>query len=139
MKKRQEGIERLVERYFEGLTTHAEERELRDRIRRGESVPPELGVLFAGLDALAGETMPTQRTGGMRRNISLRPLWGVAAAAAVVLGLFLCTAWLRRPYCYIDGVAVYDKEVAMRTTLYLGSLSALDEPRLLLDELIENN
>lgn len=133
MKRRQEGIERLVERYFEGLTTEAEERELRDRVRRGESVPPELGWLFAGLDALAGETMP------MRRRLSLRPLWGVAAAAAVVLGLFLCTAWLRRPYCYIDGVAVYDKEVAIETTLYLGHLSALDEPRRLLDELIENN
>lgn len=133
MKRRQEGIERLVERYFEGLTTEAEERELRDRVRRGESVPPELGVLFAGLDALAGETMP------MRRRLSLRPLWGVAAAAAVVLGVFLCTAWLRKPYCYIDGVAVYDKEVAIETTLYLGHLSALDEPRRLLDELIENN
>ncbi|WP_418990635.1 hypothetical protein [Alistipes sp.] len=140
MNAEQERIENFVERYFAGQTTEAEERDLRDRVRRGARVPAELGVLFEGLDALARETMPPVRVAGMRRMAFLRmvrPLLGVAAAAAVIAGVFLCTAWLRKPYCYIDGVAVYDREAAIETTRYLGQLAALDEPRLLLDELIE--
>ena len=63
----------------------------------------------------------------------------VAAAAAVVLGIFVCADLLRKPYCYIDGVAVYDAEVAMQTTVYLESFSALEESGRMVDELIENN
>lgn len=67
------------------------------------------------------------------------PLWGIAAAVAVVIGLFVCADLLRKPYCYIDGVAVYDKEVALQTTVYLESFSAFEESGRMVDELIRNN
>ena len=93
MNERQERIERLAERWFAAQATDAEERELREWMRR----------------------------------------------AAVVLGIFVCADLLRKPYCYIDGVAVYDAEVAMQTTVYLESFSALEESGRMVDELIENN
>ena len=69
----------------------------------------------------------------------MRILWGVAAGAVVILGIFLGAEWLRKPYCYIDGKPVYDKEVAMQTTVYFDSFAMLDAPARLVAELIENN
>ena len=63
------GIEELAARYFEARTTDAEERELRELSRVGDSgMTEELRVLFGGLDALAGERMPvlTSRNGKRR-------------------------------------------------------------------------
>ena len=68
----------------------------------------------------------------------LRPLWGVAAAAAVVLGVFFYAEYLRKPYCYIDGVAIYDKEAAMQATVYLQGLSDFGDQVRMVDELIIN-
>lgn len=128
----------------------------------------DMQVLFGGLDALSEERpaakylsgehpeekphSPKARAvespsafGSQRPGRKLRPcgrmtpLWGFAAAAAVALGLYLGAELLRKPYCYIDGVAVYDKEVAMQTTVYLESLSALDDSGRMVDELIRNN
>ena len=61
------------------------------------------------------------------------------AAAVVALGLFLCVEYMRRPYCYIDGQAVYDKDVAMRTTVYLQGFSEFADPEHLVEELIVND
>ena len=57
----------------------------------------------------------------------------------MALGLFFCAELLRKPYCYIDGRAVYDKEAAMQATVYLESFSALDASGRMVDELIRNN
>ena len=57
----------------------------------------------------------------------------------MVLGLFVCAELLRKPYCYIDGVAVYDKEAALQTTVYLESFSAFEDSGRMVDELIRNN
>ena len=46
---------------------------------------------------------------------------------------------LFRSYCYIDGVAVYDKEVAMQATVYLQAFSEFSDPGVIVDELIEND
>ena len=54
----------------------------------------------------------------------------------MALGLLLGAELLRKPYCYIDGRAVYDREVAMQATVYFESLAALDTPNRLVDELI---
>ena len=35
-------------------------------------------------------------------------------AAAVVLGVFFYAEYLRKPYCYIDGVAIYDRRLPCR-------------------------
>ncbi len=175
MNERRKRIEELAARYFEARTTDAEERELRELSRVGDSgMTEELRVLFGGLDALAGERMPVERGtavgrlsaaershvpsgsrpagrqlrmpgSGMPLRRSVRrsvrrfvPWWGVAAAAAVALGAFLCVELLREPYCYIDGRAVYDRETAMRTTAYLGSFAVLESPGRIVDDLLEN-
>lgn len=140
MNGRQERIERLAERWFAAQATDAEERELREWMWQRADVPEslrEVHALLGGLDALAGE----RSTGCWKpRRVWYRvPLWGVAAAAVVALGIFLFADLLRNPYCYIDGVAVYDAEVALQTTVYLESFSALEESGRMVDELIENN
>ena len=62
MNERRKWIEELAARYFEARTTDAEERELRELSREGDSgMTEELRVLFGGLDALAGERMPVER------------------------------------------------------------------------------
>ena len=140
MNERQERIEQLVKRWLAAQTTDAEERELRDWFRRTENLPASLRdvqAMFVGLEALAEDRLPAGRTLPLRRRMS--PLWGLAAAAVVALGIFACAGLLRKPYCYIDGVAVYDKEVALQTTVYLESFSALDESGRMVDELIRNN
>ena len=135
MNERQERIERLA-----AQATDAEERELRDWFRQAAGVPDSLReaqILFGGLDALAGER--SRERWKPRRAGRILPLWGIAAAVAVVIGLFVCADLLRKPYCYIDGVAVYDKEVALQTTVYLESFSAFEESGRMVDELIRNN
>lgn len=77
--------------------------------------------------------------GSRRRNIRLRHVLLWSAAAAVALGVLLGVELLRRPYCYIDGKPVYDKEVALRTTAYFEAFAALDAPGHMVDELIENH
>lgn len=64
--------------------------------------------------------------------------WSAAVAAALVLGIVLVAERLRKPYCYIDGVAVYDKRTALQTTAYLDGFSRLDDPVRMVDELIEH-
>ena len=79
------------------------------------------GALEAPPDTAHGAALGNCRGGGRRARI------------------FVCADLLRKPYCYIDGVAVYDAEVAMQTTVYLESFSALEESGRMVDELIENN
>ena len=59
-------------------------------------------------------------------------------SAAVVLGGFFYAENLRKPYCYIDGVAIYDKEAAMQATVYLQGLSDFGDQVRMVDELIIN-
>lgn len=61
MNERLERIERLAERWFEGRTTDAEERELRELLVTTDDLPEslrDLAVLFEGFEELAGEQMP---------------------------------------------------------------------------------
>lgn len=83
---------------------------------------------------LSGPSSVRNRYGRRRRLF-----WSVAAAAVVALGLFLGAELLRKPYCYIDGKPVYDREIALQTTVYFDSFAILEAPDRLVDELIENN
>lgn len=146
MTRDNERIERLLQRWYAAGASEAEECELRDWFRRTRPVPPELrdaAVLFRGLDAIAAEQLP-EKAAMPCEPIARRPLrwrrtllWGAAAVAAV--GLFLCAGLLRRPYCYIDGKAVYDRETALRTTVYLESFAALGVSGQMVDYMMENN
>lgn len=167
MNERQERIELLAGRWLAARTSEAEERELRGLLREERDLPDslrDLAMLFAGFEALGAEKMaPGSETGGgtekapskrgapQRRAMpvpgeKVRPsypwrrrlLWSTAAAAVVALGLLLGIELWRKPYCYIDGRPVYDREVALRTTAYFDAFSALELPDRLVDELIEN-
>lgn len=156
-------LERLAQRWLAAEATDAEERELREGIRTAGELPEPLRgirMLLEGFEALAGERMPaaacgegpclgeelrmraprfrTEQVPQIRRSLSGRRglRWGLALAAAVALGLLLGAELLRKPYCYIDGRAVYDREVAMQATVYFEPLAALDTPNRLVDELI---
>lgn len=146
-KERKERIDELLARYFEARTTSAEESELRGLLHDAESadaLPAEVRLMLGGLEALSEERMPdaerlTPRPAPVRtlmRRIS--PWWGAAAAALVVVGVFLCVEWLREPYCYIDGRPVYDREVAIQTTAYFDAFSTLGASERMVDDLIEN-
>lgn len=161
MNERQERIEQLAERWTEARTTNAEEQELREALRE-DDLPDslqDLALLFEGLEALGAERMPGElsaiRPSGettsesaagrvARGRIRMQQprrrglLWTIAAAAVVVLGLFLGIELLRDPYCYIDGRPVYDREEAMQTLAYFESFALLETPDRLLEELIDN-
>lgn len=146
-----ERLERLAERWLSGEATDAEERELRDGLRKAEALPSSLEecrMLFEGFEALSEERMPGMPAVGrpvaelqFARLRRMRRLVGwsvaVAAAAVVAVGIFFGVDRLRAPYCYIDGKAIYDKEVAMQATVYFDSFAALDAPNRLVDELLE--
>ena len=51
----------------------------------------------------------------------------------LALGVILGAGVLRKPYCYIDGRPVYDREEALQTTAYFEAFAALDAPDRLLD------
>lgn len=145
MKERKERIERLLDRYFDARTTDDEEAELRAYFQMTDCVAPDLlyaRTMFCGIDGLAAERLPAaRRSGGNKpsgRRMVLR-MCGAVAAAVVALGLFLCVEYMRRPYCYIDGQAVYDKDVAMQTTVYLQGFSEFADPAHIVDELIMND
>lgn len=94
--------------------------------------PKLAGRRCAGGEAFAPPAGKRPRTGFGRVFV----LW--TAAAVLALGIFLC-GYLRKPYCYIDGKAVYDREMALRATVYLQPLAALGEPDRMIDELIRND
>lgn len=159
-------LERLAQRWLAAEATDAEERELREGVRTTGELPETLRgirVLLEGLEALSAERLPAARRGAcplwglnpaaeepLREAAGPEPLkrrsapsrrilrWGLSLAAAAVVGagILLAAGWLRKPYCYIDGRAVYDREVAMQATVYFEPLAALDTPNRLVDELI---
>ncbi len=144
--ERNEKIEALLARWYAGETTDAEEASLRERFANDDQPHQGLNpakddgdidaVLFTGFRALADERMPTAPHRTNRRPV-LRIVWrSVAVAAAVAIGILLGLQ-LRTPYCYIDGVAVYDKETALAATDCLNSLAALELPDRVLDQLLE--
>lgn len=139
--------EELLDRWFEARTTEEEERALRERGEAGE-LPDELKTMFEGFASLAEERAPgaavlpaaagTSRTAGAPRKGRRIPLWTLAAAATLIAGAICTFFYMQKPYCYIDGVAVYDKELAMQTTRYLDGFAAFESPDRMVDELIDN-
>ncbi len=88
-----------------------------------------------GFDGQCGTIVQKRRSGWLAGRG--RVLARVAAVAAVVaLGAFLAVEPEPGPYCYIDGEAVYDRETAQATVVYLEGLSGLGESERLLDQLM---
>lgn len=135
MDKSIERIDQLVERWLDGATTDAEERELRSLVEAcSEALPARLvwvATAFGGFEALAEERnpQPVKRQQRARRQL-IRPLqhvvqWGLAAAAVVAMAIAISID--REPYCYINGTAIHDAQLAMNETACFEHLAELDE------------
>ena len=135
MDKSIERIDQLVELWLNGSTTDAEEHELRSLVEAcGEALPARLvwvATAFEGYGALAEERnpQPVKRQQRARRQL-IRPLqrvvqWGLAAAAMVAMAIAISID--REPYCYINGTAIHDAQLAMNETACFEHLAELDE------------
>lgn len=135
MDKSIERIDQLVELWLDGSTTDAEEHELRSLVEAcGEALPARLAwvaTAFEGYGALAEERnpQPIKRQQRARRQL-IRPLqhvvqWGLAAAAMVAMAIAISID--REPYCYINGTAIHDAQLAMNETVCFEHLAELDE------------
>ncbi len=128
MENNNERLRLLSQRWLDGSTTDAEERELRHIAAETASLPDDLqwiGALKGGLDSLAEERAP--RPLGRRRPVTVRRivLWSLSAAAAATLAAVIVND--RQPYCYVNGVPVTDAAIAMNETTCFEHLSELDE------------
>lgn len=151
MDKSIERIDLLVERWLDGATTDTEERELQRLVEEcGAELPARLGWLtttFEGYGALAEERNPQPVKQPLRAQRPTMRLgqrivaWSMAAAAAVAM--IVATTIDREPYCYINGVAVHDAQIAMNETRCFEHLAELDQTMqvltLLEDFNLENN
>ncbi|MBQ6691300.1 MAG: hypothetical protein IJN01_06380 [Rikenellaceae bacterium] len=135
MDKSIERIDQLVELWLDGSTTDAEEHELRSLVEAcGEALPARLAwvaTAFEGYGALAEERNPQPIKRPLRAQRQLiRPLqrvvqWGLAAAAVVAMAIAISID--REPYCYINGTAIHDAQLAMNETACFEHLAELDE------------
>lgn len=151
MDKSIERIDQLVELWLDGATTDAEERELQRLVAEcGAELPARLGWLtttFEGYGALAEERNPQPIKRPLRAQRPTMRLgqrivaWSMAAAA--VVAMIVATTIDREPYCYINGVAVHDAQIAMNETRCFEHLAELDQTMqvltLLEDFNLENN
>ena len=90
-----------------------------------------MATAFEGYGALAEERnpQPIKRQQRARRQL-IRPLqrvvqWGLAAAAVVAMVIAISID--REPYCYINGTAIHDAQLAMNETACFEHLAELDE------------
>lgn len=111
-------IKALLDRYFDGATSLAEERELQRFFAKG-SVPTALKPYSALFAFFAGEkavTCPAQAGGGS--TLRLRRWRTAAAAIAATVALLLTLKVLTPPQDrythYVNGKRMYDREAAMQ-------------------------
>ncbi|HKM11721.1 MAG TPA: hypothetical protein PL115_00625 [Bacteroidales bacterium] len=119
--------EKLIEKYYEGETTVAEEHLLRKYLS-GKNVPAQFEAEKAIFGYFAGEKE--------KQNVRITPntlKWVVSiasAAAAVVLflGIFLNTQYSTTSYAYVDGKKVTDKnEIRALAQITLENIAGTDE------------
>lgn len=121
-----EHIQQLIDRYDDGMTSNAEERELRDFFRQhpANTLPQEwtaYKAIFAFVDSKATkaeekntETMTVSRMTPLRRMLTIKRMVSVAACAAVAITIILHTANTGKSnYAVINGNTVTDKSVVM--------------------------
>lgn len=135
MDKSIERIDQLVELWLDGSTTDAEEHELRSLVEAcSEALPARLAwvaTAFEGYRTLAEERNPQPVKHQQRAHRQpLRPLqrvavWALSAAAMVAMAIAISID--REPYCYINGTAIHDAQLAMNETACFEHLAELDE------------
>lgn len=138
--KHEARIRALVDRYEACETTATEEQELRNLLAKEEQLPTDLravAVMLVGLDALAEEQLPEQDA--PPQSALLPRWWHWAVAAAAMVAVVVVIDHLRTPYCYINGEAIYNREVALASTDCLAKLEHVDHSMEILDALLITN
>ena len=122
--------ENRVERYFDALTTDAEERELRDFLLSPEAVGPVFDEARATMGFLkVGQALYRKEQAGRFRN-PLRYAKVAAVCGGIVLGVALWHAWgSTKNICeaYVYGIRY--TEVAMVMTQLQNSLDRVNDAR----------
>lgn len=115
-------IQQLIDRYDDGMTSNAEERELRDIFRKlpATDMPQEWATyraMFAFIDSevqpshTAPEAIPRKTL--LRRLFTTRLTACAAACAAIAIVAILTANTARGDYAVINGKVVTDKSVVM--------------------------
>ncbi len=114
----------LANRYFDGVTSRAEEQELREALRSIDNLDDELRVLKAMLDTMDSLHETTSPVKVVRPTISRRVVWlgrvaSVAIAACAIFGIFLGINHREQSIvesptiiCHINGELVSDQTIA---------------------------
>lgn len=139
MNKKDQQIEALIERYFDGETTAAEERELALYFRQaGDDIPDEWRpcramMAYVDEERMAADTekpvqdkavvMPMRRRGGVRVAVA------ALLAAACVVGVVLLTGIpdSRENYAVIDGRVYTSRQVVEREAMEALQMVSADE------------
>ena len=117
-------IKILVDKYFDGVTSRAEEIELREALRSTDNLDDELRALKAMLDTMDSLHENTSPVKVVSPTISRRTVWlarvaTVAIAACAIFGIFLGInhrepSIIESPtiICHINGELVSDQALA---------------------------
>lgn len=139
MKKNDEHIGTLIDRYFDGETTAAEERELARFFRQaGDDIPDEWRpccamMAYADEERMAAGRAATRHEGAvvvpMRRRGGLRVAVAALLAAACVVGVVLLTGIpdSRENYAVIDGRVYTSRQVVEREAMEALQMVSADE------------
>lgn len=131
-------IDYLLKAYYDGTSTLAQEKLLREYFAGQKNVAEGHtadAALLMGLAAVKDRRQERRR----RRTIALATLSAAAAVSAVaILAVWQRTEPETGPYCIVNGVPVTDLQTAEKYTLDILSMverSAPDSEKLLLDKL----
>ena len=114
----------LADKYFDGVTSRAEEIELREALRSIDNLDDELQALKTMLDTMDSLHETTSPVKVVRPMMSRRTVWlarvaGVAVAACAIFGIFLGinhseSSIVESPtiICHINGELVSDQAIA---------------------------
>lgn len=139
MKKNDEHIGALIDRYFDGKTTAAEERELARFFRQaGDDIPDEWRpcramMAYVDEERMAAGMTAAKREGAvvvpMRRRGGLRVVVAALLAAACVVGVVLLTGIpdSRENYAVIDGRVYTSRQVVEREAMEALQMVSADE------------
>ncbi len=147
-------LETLIERYYEGETTPAEEQELLQELEAQETLSAEekaLCVMLQGFASIKCENIiadknlaapqPIPRNKGRMVRLAI----GFSAVAAVVaIALFstprkeaiVVPAEEPTVYCYINGEPITDLAIAMEQTKYLEPIKEISQSVATLESII---
>lgn len=115
-------IKILVDRYFEGITTRDEERELANYLTTSDNLPEEYASVKMMFEAmgLIRQTQAPKRSKKSRRIVNWKHLTaGVTVAASILLAVVITTnkeLYSTSPapaiICHMDGALVSDQVIA---------------------------